>query len=72
MGFTAKACMGPMQVKIANEVFGVDNEAIERAKYIKKVFEASSATGENGFMDEKCGFIDEPIYRDALLVLKEF
>ena len=72
MGFSAKACMGPLQVKIANEVFGVDNKAIERAKYIKKVFEASLAIGESGFMDEKYGFIDEPIYRDALLVLKDF
>ena len=23
----------------------------------------------NGFMDEQYGFIDEPIYRDALLIL---
>lgn len=72
MGFTTKACMGPLQVEIANEVFGVESEAIIRAKHIKKVFEASSAKGENGFMDEKYGFIDEPIYRDALLILENF
>ena len=69
MGFTTKACMGPAQVEIANEVFGYDRVALERAKHIKVVFEASSAKGENGFMDKLYGFIDEPIYRDALLVL---
>ena len=69
MGFETKACMGPKQVEIANEVFGVDEKAIIRAKHIKKVFEANAANAENGFMDEKYGFIDEPIYRDALLVL---
>lgn len=70
MGFTTKACMGPLQVEIANEVFGTNEEATQRALHIKEAFEASSKKGENGFMDEKYGFIDEPIYRDALLVLK--
>ncbi len=70
MGFTTKACMGPAQVSIANEVFGIDEQALNRAKIIKEAFESSSAQGENGFMHEKYGFIDEPIYRDALLVLK--
>ncbi|CAA6812744.1 MAG: Malyl-CoA lyase (EC [uncultured Sulfurovum sp.] len=71
MGFTTKACMGPIQVAIANEVFGINEEGIQRALHIKKAFEASSKKGENGFMDEKYGFIDEPIYRDALLVLSD-
>ena len=70
MGFTTKACMGPLQVAIANEVFGTNKEAIQRALHIKEAFETSASQGENGFMDEKYGFIDEPIYRDALLVLK--
>jgi len=69
MGFTTKACMGPAQVQIANEVFGYSEEALKRAKHIKEAFETSSAKDENGFMDEKYGFIDEPIYRDALLIL---
>ncbi|SFV71714.1 Malyl-CoA lyase [hydrothermal vent metagenome] len=72
MGFTTKACMGPLQVEIANKIFSVDNEAFIRAKHIKEVFEASAKNHENGFMDEKYGFIDEPIYRDALLVLENF
>lgn len=69
MGFTSKACMGPAQVEIANEIFGVSAEAKERAEHIKAVFETNAAIGENGFMDGKYGFIDEPIYRDALLIL---
>jgi len=69
MGFESKACMGPKQVAIANEVFGVDTAALERAQHIKKRFEEESAQNNHGFMDEKYGFIDEPIYRDALLIL---
>jgi len=69
MGFTSKACMGPAQVDIANSIFGVSQDEIERANYIKKVFEDNSSINENGFMDKKYGFIDEPIYKDALLVL---
>ena len=69
MGFSTKACMGPLQVDIANKIFGTKNQDIQKAKYIKRVFEASAQKGENGLMDDKYGFIDEPIYRDALLVL---
>ena len=70
MGFVSKACMGPKQVAIANEVFGYSQEEIMRAAHIKARFEEESAKGNNGFMDEKYDiFIDEPIYRDALLVL---
>jgi len=72
MGFTTKACMGPLQVMIANEVFGIDKEALIRANHIKHAFEKSAKNHENGFMDDKYGFIDEPIYRDALLVLENF
>ncbi len=68
-GFTSKACMGPKQVIIANEVFDTDDIEIERAKYIKEIFELNSSKGINGFMDDKYGFIDEPIYKNALLVL---
>lgn len=69
MGFETKACMGPKQVEIANTVFGTNEAALVRARHIKTVFEANAAKGQNGFMDEMYGFIDEPIYRDALLVL---
>ncbi len=69
MGFTTKACMGPAQVEIANAVFGYTREDIARARQIKATFEENAAKGINGFMDETYGFIDEPIYKDALLVL---
>jgi len=71
MGYTSKACMGPAQVEIANRVFGVSDEEIQRAKEIVKTFKESSKKGENGFMHPKYGFIDEPIYKYALLVLKK-
>ena len=70
MGFASKACMGPKQVAIANEVFSLNKEAYTRAKYIKEVYEAHAKQGINGFMDDRYGFIDEPIYRDALGTLK--
>ena len=71
MGFTSKACMGPAQVEVANKIFGVSEDEIKRAKEIVKSFEKSSQKGENGFMHPKYGFIDEPIYKDALLILKK-
>ena len=72
MGFTAKACMGPAQVEIANEIFGPSEEELRRAREIKAAFETASAEGVHGFMHEEYGFIDEPIYRDALNVLDSF
>lgn len=71
LGFTSKACMGPKQAIIANEIFGADQYELEKAQYIKDIFELNSSKGIHGFMDDKYGFIDEPIYRDALLVLKK-
>jgi len=69
MGFESKACMGPKQVQIANNIFSINAYEKERAVHIKEVFEACSSQGINGFMDEKYGFIDEPVYRDSLLIL---
>jgi citrate lyase subunit beta/citryl-CoA lyase len=69
LGFTSKACMGPKQVAIANEVFRLHTDDIERALYIKKIFETNSTKNIHGFMDDKYGFIDEPIYKDSLLIL---
>jgi citrate lyase subunit beta/citryl-CoA lyase len=69
MGFESKACMGPKQVQIANEIFSINKYELQRATYIKKIFEFNAAKGINGFMDDKYGFIDEPIYRDSLLIL---
>jgi len=71
IGFTAKGCTSPDQVTIVNEMFLQNNDEIIKAKYIKKIFEQNKANGITGFSDIKYGFIDEPIYRDALLVLDQ-
>jgi citrate lyase subunit beta/citryl-CoA lyase len=63
--------MGPKQVAIANEVFSATVEEIARATHIKRAFESNAAHQIHGFMDEKYGFIDEPIYKDALLLLSQ-
>jgi len=70
MGFTSKGCTSPSQVDIVNEVFATNSDTIQKAQYIKEVFEKQQTLGITGFSDEKYGFIDEPIYKDALLVLK--
>jgi citrate lyase subunit beta/citryl-CoA lyase len=69
LGFRSKACMGPSQVAIANEVFAPSTAEIERAVAIKKSFDEHSKKAIHGFLDEKYGFIDEPIYKDALNIL---
>lgn len=69
LGFDSKACMGPKQAIIANEIFDTTKAEVQRAKYIKEIFERNASQGINGFMDDIYGFIDEPIYRDALNIL---
>lgn len=70
MGFLGKACISPAQVDIANEMFGIGGEVLVRAREIKELFEKSAKNGITGFVSERYGFIDEPIYKDALLILK--
>jgi citrate lyase subunit beta/citryl-CoA lyase len=69
MGFSAKGCISPGQVEIANRVFISSPEEIERAAAIVRCFEVEAAKGSTGFVHEQYGFIDEPIYRGALAVL---
>ncbi|MEA3513044.1 MAG: aldolase/citrate lyase family protein [Campylobacterota bacterium] len=69
MGFVSKGCTSPSQVDIVNKIFISDDDEIKRAKYIKEIFEMKQKDGCSGFSDEKYGFIDEPIYKDALLIL---
>ena len=72
MGYTSKACMGPKQVAIANAVFALGEDELARARHIVARFEEESTKGNHGFMDEHTGlFIDEPIYKDALLTLRQ-
>ncbi len=69
MGFEAKACISPEQVKIVNRIFKSFDKT--KALYIKKRFEEMKRQGVTGFVDEKYGFIDEPIYKDALNTLRK-
>jgi len=70
MGYDAKGCLSPNQVKLVNKMF-VDREAeIKRAKIIIKLFEMHQEEGITGFVDEEYGFIDEPIYKGALALLE--
>ena len=71
MGYRSKSCLGPKQTKIANTVFKEEEWIIEKARHIKEVFEAKAKEGESGFMDDDYGFIDEPVYKDALLTLEK-
>jgi len=66
----AKVAISPTQVDIINKCFKTDEKDIQKAKYIKKIFEKNKQNGISGFVDKKYGFIDEPIYKDALLLLR--
>ncbi len=70
MGFSCKGCISPSQVEIANKIFGINKNEIKKAKYIKVIFEEQQNMGISGFSDKNYGFIDEPIYKDALLTLE--
>lgn len=70
MGYTATSCISPTQVEIANKIFQCDEEEIKKAQYIVKIFEENRQNGITGFSDERYGFIDEPIYKNAKQILK--
>ena len=69
IGFEAKACISPKQVDIVNNIFKKNHIELEKSKYIIKQFEYHKSKGITGFSDEKYGFIDEPIYKNALLIV---
>ncbi len=72
MGFEAKGCISPSQTSIINEEFIDEVAVVQRAKVIIKLFELNEEMGVTGFDDEEYGFIDEPIYKGALSVLKKY
>lgn len=69
LGYGAKGCISPKQVEIANEVFGRSAQ-LSDALEIKTLFEESLNNNISGFSHEKYGFIDEPIYKNALNIIK--
>jgi len=69
LGFKAKACISLPQVDIVNKIFAYDLDKITKAKKIVKLFEEHRSKGITGFIHIKYGFIDEPIYKDALNIL---
>lgn len=70
MGYEAKGCISPNQVGPVNEIFADSERDIKRAKAIVKLFEIHKEQGITGFVDEEFGFIDEPVYKGALALLK--
>ncbi len=69
MGFDAKGCISPAQADLIHEIFGHSEAELSRAREIVRLFEEHAAQQISGFVDERYGFIDEPIYKGALAVL---
>lgn len=69
MGFDAKGAISPAQVSLIHDILGHSEAEIARCREIVRVFEEHSAQGISGFVDERYGFIDEPIYKGAISVL---
>ena len=70
MGYLSKGCISPDQVKLVNKMLVNKEEELKRAKIIVKLFEMHREEGITGFVDEEYGFIDEPIYKGALSIIK--
>ncbi len=70
IGYCATSCISPAQVLVANEIFAKDENEYKKAKYIVEVFNKNRANKITGFVDEKYGFIDEPIFKNAQKILE--
>jgi len=71
MGYDSKGCISPKQVEYVNEMFDSDSLEIQKARRIVELFEKNRGNGVTGFTDDEFGFIDEPIYKGALVVLNK-
>ncbi len=67
MGFTSKGVISPKQAQQMMDLV-LDPQELERALHIISRFESHRKEGVTGFVDETYGFIDEPIYKGALIV----
>ena len=63
--------IAPAQVTLVHRYLGFSTQEAARAREIVTLFEAQHALGVTGFSHETYGFIDEPIYKGALAVLKK-
>lgn len=70
MGFDAKGCISPAQAEAVMQAFGPDQDAVQQAQEIIRLFEASRAQGVTGFVHDTYGFIDEPVYKGAMAALR--
>ncbi len=71
MGFNAKGCISPKQSQLAQKIFGYSQAEIQKAQKIVELFQKRRSEGVTGFVDEEYGFIDEPIYKGAKVVLED-
>jgi len=71
MGYESKGCISPQQVLHVNNIFVNELKELQRAQTIVKLFEMHKEEGITGFVDEEYGFIDEPIYKGALVILQK-
>ena len=70
IGLEAKGCITPNQVEAIHEIFGHSEIEIKKCRTIVTLFEENADNGITGFVDERYGFIDDPVYKGALAVLK--
>ncbi len=71
MGYDAKGCISPAQADAAMRIFAADAAALQRAEEIVRAFESARRDGITGFVHDRYGFIDEPVYKGALGLLNK-
>jgi citrate lyase subunit beta / citryl-CoA lyase len=70
LGYSSVSCISPKQVLVANRIFSSTTKECLKAKEIVRLFETSKIEGVTGFSHPEYGFIDEPIYKGALVTLE--
>lgn len=71
IGFGARSCIHPSQVRISNEVFAPDPEEIAEARRIIELAEAAAKTGSGVFVGDDGHMVDEAVVRSARRVLED-
>lgn len=69
LGYQGKLCVHPVQVAIANQVFGVADEAVDRARRMLAAADAAAADGIGAIAFEG-EMVDEPALRIARATLE--